>query len=351
MLKRSMFLGVLVAAAVVLCTAAPASAQDARVSARAVSFEVDNVNRSKLACATDGQRYTIRGHIVGTRAQLRDASAVTLYLHGIGFGEFFWRSKVARGYDFAAGMARRGHVSVVIDRLGYGRSDKPAGFGSCFGGHADMAHQIALQLRSGDYGGATSPSFDRVALVGHSAGGLTSEVAAFSFGDIDAIGVLAYADQPLTPSVQRARPTSRPRSAPREASRRCSPPAPADTRCSVRRSSTPSPAFFYSVRPQVFADVFPLLSRNPCGDLASYVPAPNSTLPNLASITVPVLYVEGTQDALYPPPAGRAQAARYTGSSGVTFRSLPRTGHALTFERGRVALQRHVARWLSDLDG
>jgi len=93
-------------------------------------------------------------------------------------------------------------VSVVIDRLGYGRSDKPAGSGSCFGGQADIAHQIVQQLRSGRYDGVVSPRFRRIALAGHSAGGLTAETEAFSFADVDAIAVIAYADQPLTPVAQ-----------------------------------------------------------------------------------------------------------------------------------------------------
>jgi hypothetical protein len=35
------------------------------VTSLPVSFEVENVNRSKVACASDGATYTVRGHIVG----------------------------------------------------------------------------------------------------------------------------------------------------------------------------------------------------------------------------------------------------------------------------------------------
>jgi len=176
-----------------LIGAATASAET-RVFERPVSFQVSNVNRSGLVCGTDGRSYTIRGHLVGTRSELR-SHRVTLYLHGLGLGEFFWRLQGVPGYDFAAGMARRGHASVVIDRLGYGASDKPQGMGSWIGGQADIAHQIIGRLKSGRYDGAVTPRFRRVGLIGHSAGGLITEVEAYSFSDAAAIGVLAYADR------------------------------------------------------------------------------------------------------------------------------------------------------------
>jgi len=97
----------------------------------------------------------------------------------------------------------------------------------------------------------------------------------------------------------------------------------------------------------VFGRVFPKLTRNPCGDLASYATAPATTVPNLASIEVPVLVIQADRDALYPPPAGLRQAARYAGSRRVTFRTLRRTAHAVAFEQGRNGLVRKLDRWLN----
>jgi len=68
----------LVLSTCLLFSATSAQARDVAVSERPVSFQVKNVNRSKLACATDGAAYTIRGHLVGTRSQLRRADAATL---------------------------------------------------------------------------------------------------------------------------------------------------------------------------------------------------------------------------------------------------------------------------------
>lgn len=194
----------LLAAAAGAALALPATAGAATtVVEQPVAFSVKNVNRTRLACQTDGRNYTVRGHLVGTPAQLESSRAVTLYLHGLGLGEFFWRDQAVAGYDFAANLARRGHASVVIDRLGYRTSDKAPGFKSCIGGQADIAHQIVGQLKAGRYDGAGSPAFRRVGLVGHSAGGLITQVEAYSFSDARAIGVLAYADQGIS-NFQRA---------------------------------------------------------------------------------------------------------------------------------------------------
>lgn len=91
-----------------------------------------------------------------------------LYLHGLSFGEFFWRFQQAEGYDYAANQAHSRNVSVVIDRLGYVSSDKPNGNKVCVGSRADMAHQMVMALRSG---------------------------SAYSFGDIDGLIVMSYSDR------------------------------------------------------------------------------------------------------------------------------------------------------------
>src|SRR6202007_2422936 len=57
-------------------------------------------------------------------------------------------------------------------------------------------HQIVADLRDGDYTAAGSaPAFTRVGLVGHSAGGELVEIEAYSFRDIDALGLMEGADQ------------------------------------------------------------------------------------------------------------------------------------------------------------
>ena len=62
-------------------------------------------------------------------------------------------------------MARAGHASVTVDRLGYGASDKPPdGKSVCIGSQADVAHQIVGQLKAGSYTvqGGKARKFKRV---------------------------------------------------------------------------------------------------------------------------------------------------------------------------------------------
>ena len=80
----------------------------AKTVSQAVTFSVQNVNRSKLACATDGAAYQMHGHLVGPRSALSSAkkrkrAAATLYLHGLGFGEWFWNFTAVPGLQLRHG--------------------------------------------------------------------------------------------------------------------------------------------------------------------------------------------------------------------------------------------------------
>lgn len=88
-----------------------------------VSFTVRNVNRSRLPCATDGARYTIRGHLVGPRSAVSAARgrATTRHLHGLAFGQFL---SVIPGAGHAIGLEGsaprfRAAVGRWVDRHGF----------------------------------------------------------------------------------------------------------------------------------------------------------------------------------------------------------------------------------------
>jgi pimeloyl-ACP methyl ester carboxylesterase len=342
--KLSALLGVLAAFVLALGTAGSASA--APVVERPISFQVTNANESKLACSTDGKTYTIRGHLTGTKAELESPRAATLYLHGLGLGEFFWNDHVAKGYDFAEGLARRGHVSVTINRLGYNTSGKPQGLGSCIGGQATIAHQIIGDLKSGHYKGSLHPKFKRVGLIGHSAGGQITEVESYSFGDAAAIGVLAYADQGASPfQLELGKGATEVCEAGGEPSNENSGPGGYAKLGQTKEQGRE--AFFSSASKKVQFETLNILTANPCGDLASYAAAPATDLANIGSITVPVLAVQGGKDTLFPVPDVKAQSALFTGSSAVTYAELPNSAHALTLESEHGRLEAIVAKFLS----
>ena len=337
-----------VALTVLACALVPADtvASSQSVATRPVVFSVRNINRTPVSCSTDGAAYQIRGFIVGPTSSLaRSSRAATLYLHGLGFGVFFWDFSAVPGYDFAAAMAASGHVSVIIDRLGYGASDHPIGTQSCIGGQADIAHQIVQQLRTGTYSTTQGKpiSFARIALVGHSAGGAIAQVESYSFRDVNALGVLSWADQgsstlATTDFLQAGSVCMNGG----ETSHGAPGYAPFG-----QTAADFDAAMFFDADPAVVAATNQLRNLDPCGDDNSIVAAINEDHLMVPTITVPVLLVLGANDALFPPPAGTEQEAQFLGSSDVSLIQLPNTGHALTLERSAPTFTADISRWLA----
>lgn len=315
-----------------------------------VTFTVHNTNRTEVDCATDGGTYQIRGKVVAPRGALRSAEAVTLYLHGLDYGAFFNDFEAVPGYDFARKQAQDGHVSVVVDRLGYDRSDKADGFDICFGSHADIASQIVDQLRAGDYDTRLrhSRAFDQVVLAGHSVGGMISQIAAYTFDNVDGLMVLSYSDLQLTPAAQQAS-------------------AYATATCQqggfpAEAEDDPSGYVFFGATPQDFigahfflpnadpavVDVTAnvLRNRNPCGDVLSYQSAVATNLANVGGIKVPTLVAAGTEDNIYPN-VPHDQATLLTGVDDLTVASIAQTGHAVTLHRSADEFQQTVSDWLT----
>lgn len=320
------------------------------VVSQPVSFTVSNVNTSKLTCGTDGGTYTIRGNIVGPQGKIIDAKTATLYLHGLDLGEFFWTGEF-QGDSFAERQAEAGHVSVVIDRLGYDSSGKPNGFQSCFGGQADIAHQIVQQLKKGSYqvrrGEVQALSFDKVVLAGHSVGGSITELEAYSFGDVDGIIVASHDDTGFTDAATAAA-------------------AAATKDCQAggtpTEGSAPDGYAFFSSSPENFRQIFfvstppalidaalELRNLNPCGDMASAVPAQQLNFANVSKISVPVLVIAGKEDEVYPRPL-QAQADLFTGSTDVKVVGLSPSGHSLTTEQTAPQFANAVSHWLDSQD-
>ncbi len=330
-------------------TAAKASAE--RAVAIPISFRVRNVNRSKVACAADGRTYTERGHLVGPAGVLSEKSkTVTLYLHGLGLGQFFWRLKAVAGYDYSAALARAGQASVVLNRLGYNNSGKPPGKQLCLGSQADIAHQEIVDLRDGNYhlDGHRSARFERVVLAGHSFGGLIAQIEAYSFGGINGLIVMSYADQDTSALTNRLA-AAWTKACKTTAGRPPTDGHPGKGPLGYEPFGPPSAvhaAFFHNVDPAVLKAAKPMFNDDPCGDAFSFPAAVTADKADLGQVHVPTLLVAGGSDALFPPPAEQAQAARYTGTTSLSLTTIPDTAHALTLERTHRVLESTVAGWL-----
>ncbi|OLT16540.1 hypothetical protein BJF78_14065 [Pseudonocardia sp. CNS-139] len=314
-----------------------------------VSFEVRNVNRSLNQCAVDGRPYTVRGYLTGPAALLDGPAppAVTLYVHGTNTAQWIWRLPV-EGHNFVQALAARGHVSVTIDRLGYGENPVPDGFGTCTGGNADVAHQVVEQLRAGAYHveGRAPTAFGTVFMGGHSSGALVAELVAYSFGGIDGIVATGWAGIGITD----------------ETARRFFPMFDACQR-GLLASAPPGPeadgytyfdptlADFYqaSVSDEVDPRVREAMSahhvRSPCGVMLSEPIAIMEDLTHLDRVDVPVLLVYGAADTLRQ--GVEPYAGLFVASPDVSETTVPGAGHIMLIDVNASMVYDAVADWLS----
>ncbi|GAA5163005.1 alpha/beta hydrolase [Pseudonocardia eucalypti] len=332
---------------------APTAAASDDVVKVPVSFEVTNSNESKVACTSDGRRYTVRGLIVAPRSALSgDHGALTIYSHGLSYtGQSYFHFTDVPGYDYVTEQAKAGHASLAFDLPGYGASDVVKdGHDICSGSEATIIHQMVGQLRSGRYhaDGHDAVSFKKIALAGHSASGLTAQAEAYSFHDIDALIVMAYADQGFSPRLLATT-------------------AQTLTRCTLggepKKDSpgTTGYAYFgqtdedyrsehlYDTDPDVAEAATANRVKNPCGRIGSVAATVASDVALLAAVHVPVLLVYGQNDALFQDNAvgTRRQKAHFVGSGDVTDVFLPGTGHAQTLGRSAPKMRAAVSDWLA----
>jgi pimeloyl-ACP methyl ester carboxylesterase len=354
MTAKSMIPKLLLATLSMLAAVTPASAtpqSERGIAKEAVTFHVRNVNGSILACPSDGAPYEVKGHLIGPASKIGPSSpdkgrSATLYLHGFAVGASFWSLSAIPRYDYAAGMARAGHTSIVIDRLGYGASGRPEGDQTCLGAAADVAHQIIGKLRSGDYvlEGGESPTFDRVALAGHSVGALIANLEAVSYRDIDGLVAMAY-----TPQVtQRAFETFYTNRTVCEAGGEPSRPGgPGRYAYFGQTEAEFRDNVFHTAETAITNVAAALRERDPCGDTASIIDALVRDVKSRPQVKVPVLLVCGREDEMTPEFACPHLKRRYVGSKDVSLAFVPRAGHALPLERTAPILRRRVSTWLS----
>jgi pimeloyl-ACP methyl ester carboxylesterase len=354
------------AAVLVLTLPAGASArrESRAITSKAVTFSVENVNRSKLTCSTDGNAYAIKGHVTGPRSLLTRSSrrrpAATLYLHGLGFGEWFWRfprggtseaplapKGVPAGYNYAVAQAKAGHISVTIDRLGYDASGHPEGSMSCLGGQADIAHQVLEALRRGSYSldGGKPIRFKKVSVLGHSIGAQIAMIEAYSFKDADALVLAGFSFQNLPRAQLAFGPARDSCLAGGQRAEFAGPPRYAYF--GQPTSADFQSIMFHSARRVVKTYATAFRNQDPCGDLDSIIAALLQQRTQLSKIKVPVLVICGTNDALYAPLGCRMQADRFTRSRSVTVELVRSAGHALALERSAPRFRRKLARWLA----
>jgi pimeloyl-ACP methyl ester carboxylesterase len=352
-----------VALVLLLVIAVPVGAEGKKkktksVKAASVSvvFTVKNTNTSQFKCTSDGGTYQVKGHITGPASALvasskkkkkkaKAISAATLYLHGLGLGEWFWNFQPVPSVNYALQQARAGHVSVTVDRLGYGASGRPDGNQSCIGSQADVAHQIVQALKHGSYAiGAGKPKkYKRVALAGHSAAGEISILEAYSYKDVNALVVVGFSFSNL-PAANIAFGNQR---------NVCQagglPPATVGAPNYALFGQTPTEfqqAMFHSATKPVRDAAVPLHNPDPCGDNLSLTDAINQQAAGARKIKIPAVVICGANDYLYAPFGCDAQAERFAGKDKRSI-SIGNAGHALPLEATAKTFRNKLGSWLS----
>lgn len=353
-MKRALALSLAVIC-IVPAAADAKKAKKVKASSVSVTFTVRNTNTSAFPCASDGATYQIQGHITGPAAAIsaktkkkakKRPKGVTLYLHGLGLGEWLWALPGVSSHNYALQQARAGRISVTIDRLGYGASGHPDGNQSCIGAQADVAHQIVQALKTGTYTRAVGKpvKYRRVALAGHSAGGEIVILEGYSYRDIDALIVVGFSYSNLPPANiafgnQRNVCTAG-----------GIPPASAGGAANYAFfGQTPAEfeeTMFHSAPKKVRDVAIPLHNPDPCGDNLSLIDALNTQRAGAPKIKVPAVVVCGARDVLYAPFGCEAQAERFGGKDKRTI-IIGNAGHALPLEKTAGTFRTKLGNWLS----
>jgi pimeloyl-ACP methyl ester carboxylesterase len=315
-----------------------------------VAFAVQNTNASTVECASDGSAYQVKGELIGPASKLGPLApagrlAATLYLHDVALGSAFWSFTAVPRYDYAAAMGRAGHVSVVIDRLGYGASGRPEGNQTCLGAAADVAHQVIGKLRSGDYDveGGEPKRFDKVALGGNGVGALIANIESHSFSDIDALVGMSYTPNVTQQAFQdfyTAREVCLAGGVPAR------PGGPGAYAYFGQTVADFDDNAFHSAEPAVRRAAESLRAPDPCGDSDSIVGGLWRDFKLRPRVKVPVLLVCGRRDEVNPAFTCPLLKRNYVGSKDVSLLFIRNTGHALTLERTAPIMRRRVSAWL-----
>ncbi|AOS65613.1 alpha/beta hydrolase [Actinoalloteichus hymeniacidonis] len=331
---------------------AAAADQETEIIDVPVSFTVQNINRTLNQCDTDGETYTVHGYLTGPAEVLTEGDPpVTLYVHGTNTAQWIWRLDV-EGRNYVEELAERGHVSVSIDRLGYGENPLSNGFDTCTGANADVAHQVVEQLRAGDYQvdgdapAAEGIEFSQVFMGGHSSGALVAELVAYSFGSIDGIVSTGWAAIGITSETAR-------RFFPMfdSCQRTIAPGA------EVEAGQTPGYVYFDqtlddfyqgsvsdTIDPVVREAIADRHVPSPCGVMVSEPLSILEDLTHLADIEVPVHFVFGAEDTLregvepYP--------GLFTGSEEISEITIPDAGHIMLIDNNAELVYDSIAEWL-----
>lgn len=351
MFNRLALLTVASLAAALLVAPAPSPAAEPatarpradRIVSKPVSIEVRNTNETGVLCVADGRTYELRGRLVGTARAVNGRSGpqrMNILVHDFTAGGWFWHLRQHPAYDYATKLAKRGELSLVLDRLGYDGSPLPDGTGTCLGAQAQMLHQVVQHVRSGTYeftrDRRTTPVHAaHVVLHGHSVGAAIAQLEAGTFDDVDGLVLMSWSDSSASSRAVRA------------ASEQVGACLGGADYASYGGSAAEYRALLFRTAPAAVQQTATRLrSPDPCGDATSLAATLLASGIAARRVDVPVLLLFGGQDVQVRSDAADAQSRAYAGDVEVTTRTVAGAASALPLEASAPATRRLVVRWL-----
>ena len=284
---------------------------------------------------SDGNTYQIAGYLY--HAGKPCDRVIQVAVHGATHFHLYWDNPPINGidYSYARYMARRGYTVLAIDQLGTGASSQPDGDFVTLDQTANALHQVLASLRQPH--NPTGRDFDRIALVGHSNGSLTSVYATGTYHDADALVTTAWLHVPHPLPFN-----------------------PGDIIAQLTTPYIPATAFSKEFRTFLFYHVpttdpdFIDFEQDHLGPAVQaraqfidlFTAGLNSSVTRSTSVTVPVLVQNGDFDALQPSAFMPDEPTFYPNAESVTLGFLTDIGHNLNGHRNHLQSWRGIDRWL-----
>jgi pimeloyl-ACP methyl ester carboxylesterase len=272
-----------------------------------------------------------------------------ILVHGGNYTHLYWDFPYQpEVYSYVRWAEERGITTLAIDQLGVGESTRPPGEKVTNQKLAEALHGLVQTARSS---GIAGHLFDRIVLVGHSAGSLASGMESFTYDDVDAV-VLTGILGPNTSGIINHRPRNvdRYRPAAEDAVLRGRP------EMADREYQTLRPEFrvaaFYHVPPADPALIVldeTLKDTQANGQSATYGDAAEAC----GKLRCPTLVINGQYDALHFDPETEdditpaVERAKAIAPPNYTFAPIvPEMGHNLNQHPGARDVYRTIEGWV-----
>ncbi|UQU67369.1 alpha/beta hydrolase [Couchioplanes caeruleus] len=273
----------------------------------------------------------------------RTTSTVQLLIPGLTYTHRYWTGP-GIGTDYTAAAVAGGDAVYLIDRIGTGASDRPPADQVTATTEATVTHQVVRALRDGTLG-----RFTRVVGVGHSYGSVIAMAEAATYHDVDVLVLTGLLHDIRVDEMTRFITDLYPAAA----DPKFTGTTPPDGYLTTRPGSRPG--YFLdpdtAVRGVAGWDEHTKTTAT-TGELTF---TPDDELAYSRAITVPVLFVMGTTDALFcgtgqpcttPADICQREHAAFPTSTALAAATIPRTGHSINLHRTAPLAFTAITTWL-----